>query len=481
MADALNVPDVQDTPMASPGKRKRKDEDDASDKEGPDHAGHPGDESQNMDEEMTCGICMEILENPYSIVPCLHSLDYECLTEWWKSHSTCPVCASPARFARRSFQLRAIVEKYLATRPSKRRAIDPDDQPPALQNATPAEIKPRRTGEFDYDEDDDEDPDGGFDDDDDGGAVWIPDNQRLVWPCFCCETGNDIGYECATKIPEPTQEEKDAAAARGGANAALRPERRDYHVPLTEVVRRGTPGAMDHAGCHSCNRYIPKHRQPEKDQCARCGFWSCTAYDAQGCAGDVNWILKPRDDCIFPNIDNIGAAVLFRNYWVQMPERALALNNVEAQIFSQYMSTVPHTFASVFSDTCKAKLQVVEDDDSADDQMKANAKHTYGEEAHYCVGCRNQVVLQGLGDWWKNEWRTANLDPAIRAKPNCWYGYDCRTQMHNPGHARKLNHMCENTRGGQPVPGRPAAAAAAVPFAVLHGGIVANGPLPPMP
>ncbi|KAF7353572.1 F-box domain-containing protein [Mycena sanguinolenta] len=30
---------------------------------------------------------------------------------------------------------------------------------------------------------------------------------------------------------------------------------------------------------------------------------------------------------------------------------------------------------------------------------------------------------------------------------NCWYGYNCRTMVHNQTHANKLNHLCVPTRG----------------------------------
>ena len=40
----------------------------------------------------------------------------------------------------------------------------------------------------------------------------------------------------------------------------------------------------------------------------------------------------------------------------------------------------------------------------------------------------------------------ADLPADVAARPNCWYGQECRTQLHNLGHAQRLNHVCARTR-----------------------------------
>ncbi|TPX65324.1 hypothetical protein SpCBS45565_g05260 [Spizellomyces sp. 'palustris'] len=38
------------------------------------------------------------------------------------------------------------------------------------------------------------------------------------------------------------------------------------------------------------------------------------------------------------------------------------------------------------------------------------------------------------------------LPTAVRSRPDCWYGRECRTQSHNVMHAQRLNHVCPRTR-----------------------------------
>lgn len=40
----------------------------------------------------------------------------------------------------------------------------------------------------------------------------------------------------------------------------------------------------------------------------------------------------------------------------------------------------------------------------------------------------------------------AQMPPTVRNRPNCWYGNQCRTQLHKLNHAEKFNHICEKTQ-----------------------------------
>lgn len=35
-----------------------------------------------------------------------------------------------------------------------------------------------------------------------------------------------------------------------------------------------------------------------------------------------------------------------------------------------------------------------------------------------------------------------SLPREVGERPNCWYGDECRTQVHNIEHARRFNHIC---------------------------------------
>ena len=36
-----------------------------------------------------------------------------------------------------------------------------------------------------------------------------------------------------------------------------------------------------------------------------------------------------------------------------------------------------------------------------------------------------------------------DLEGHIKSRTKCWYGKECKTQVHNLAHAQKLNHICD--------------------------------------
>lgn len=62
-----------------------------------------------------------------------------------------------------------------------------------------------------------------------------------------------------------------------------------------------------------------------------------------------------------------------------------------------------------------------------------------------CRGC-GQGILRALVYSLRERIPDAELPERARGRPNCWYGGGCRTQRSRPEHARKLNHICVQTR-----------------------------------
>ncbi|KLO09561.1 hypothetical protein SCHPADRAFT_1000186 [Schizopora paradoxa] len=56
-----------------------------------------------------------------------------------------------------------------------------------------------------------------------------------------------------------------------------------------------------------------------------------------------------------------------------------------------------------------------------------------------CGDCVVHFIKQELFSWFVRQL----IHDGHAFKANCWYGFDCRTQRHNPVHAEKLNHLCE--------------------------------------
>eukprot|EP00037_Helgoeca_nana_P002510 m.34320 g.34320 ORF g.34320 m.34320 type:complete len:376 (-) comp12638_c0_seq1:277-1404(-) len=67
-----------------------------------------------------------------------------------------------------------------------------------------------------------------------------------------------------------------------------------------------------------------------------------------------------------------------------------------------------------------------------------------GSDAVACGICSDMLWRRAIDDWrWAAD---TTLVPAhAQSRPICWYGRDCRTQIHNAGHASRFNHICDRT------------------------------------
>ncbi|KAF7336517.1 hypothetical protein MSAN_02283700 [Mycena sanguinolenta] len=65
------------------------------------------------------------------------------------------------------------------------------------------------------------------------------------------------------------------------------------------------------------------------------------------------------------------------------------------------------------------------------------------KDKSYCLTCLTNFLEEHLWRWLLQEQIKGGWSPP----QNCWYGYNCRTMVHNQTHANKLNHLCVPTRG----------------------------------
>eukprot|EP01006_Ploeotia_vitrea_P022831 TRINITY_DN55253_c0_g1_i1.p1 TRINITY_DN55253_c0_g1~~TRINITY_DN55253_c0_g1_i1.p1 ORF type:complete len:717 (-),score=79.01 TRINITY_DN55253_c0_g1_i1:79-2229(-) len=63
-----------------------------------------------------------------------------------------------------------------------------------------------------------------------------------------------------------------------------------------------------------------------------------------------------------------------------------------------------------------------------------------------CARCAHRVYIELLPKY-RMSLDPSKLPPAVIARPDCWYGKNCRTQFHKPHHAKQFNHICSQSKG----------------------------------
>ncbi|SZF00453.1 unnamed protein product [Blumeria hordei] len=93
----------------------------------------------DLERELTCSICTEVLYAPRTLLDCLHTFCGSCLKEWfawqlssWRSTSstilpdstpyTCPSCRAPVRDTKHNSSVTTLLEMFLAANPGKCRS-----------------------------------------------------------------------------------------------------------------------------------------------------------------------------------------------------------------------------------------------------------------------------------------------------------------------------------------------------------------------
>ena len=92
----------------------------------------------NLEKELVCFICTEILYQPRTVLDCLHTFCGSCLKEWFShqnrkaahSHApptnpyTCPTCRAPVKDVQRNATINTFLEMFLAANPGKDRTAE---------------------------------------------------------------------------------------------------------------------------------------------------------------------------------------------------------------------------------------------------------------------------------------------------------------------------------------------------------------------
>lgn len=93
----------------------------------------------NLEKELVCFICTEILYQPLTLLDCLHSFCGSCLKEWFShqhrkathSHAasnaityTCPTCRAPVKDAQHNAMINTLLDMFLVANPTKGRSAE---------------------------------------------------------------------------------------------------------------------------------------------------------------------------------------------------------------------------------------------------------------------------------------------------------------------------------------------------------------------
>lgn len=77
---------------------------------------------RELEEDLRCGICTDVLHRCLTIVPCGHNFCAICLAKWRKRSTVCPGCRGPVRQAVQNLDVDRVAETFLRAHPESGRS-----------------------------------------------------------------------------------------------------------------------------------------------------------------------------------------------------------------------------------------------------------------------------------------------------------------------------------------------------------------------
>ncbi|KAL6057432.1 Kelch domain containing 4 [Balamuthia mandrillaris] len=347
--------------------------------------------------ELVCVCCHELLHKCVTLIPCLHNVCAYCYGEWRARSPVCPQCRGKVKGLSRNHAICNLIESYLEANPDKKRDEEELKDMDANSKITDEMLR-NKISYRDDDEDEEDDEEEEEEEDDDGGDRYIAPAPVVTWG-FPSMTLPSFGMSFFPRSPVCSE----CATARIGDG---------FKCP--------TGGA--HHTCTSCLRPFPNRTDvPVTVQCELCHRYYCDNY--WGCTTGVGSSLKPLSEHTFTSL----------------PSNCLNHNQAEQDILLKYLSDQGKGVSDLWADC----LNSLDSGDMifSDVLTRINVQSTNNS----CESCA-QHVFKSLIYPYRSNIDAEDLPEEAKGRPDCHWGQNCRTQQHNISHAKRYNHICEQTR-----------------------------------
>lgn len=179
---------------------------------------------------------------------------------------------------------------------------------------------------------------------------------------------------------------------------------------------------QNHLLCQCCLEAFPDRAdRPKPHNCSVCFKPYCNLY--WGCN-------KPTCKKCLTKFGNLNLDVDFE-------ESLINENPHESKLFSEWIHANGLTLQQVFAD-CMRRAQ---DGEFKLNLVDVNSLH----DRVVCRGCGFKLFRE-LAYQYRIDLENNEFIEKDKHRPNCFYGKNCRTQKHNMDHAKKFNHICEQTK-----------------------------------
>lgn len=359
-----------------------------------------------------------------------------CLVPWFERSDTCPTCRQTVKGTHDNHFTISSLATFLSTFPDRTRDADElkllelvykpgqkviPNHPQSL-NSTILTSQINITNTY-SDEDEEQEAE---EEDEDDGITWTP--------CPCCVSPNPHNFVCPDPIPSPD--------------------------PVRGPVRSDVYFYRSHLRCQICPNIFPTAWKPG---------WKCENCTVVNCGNlfqcHLEGALKPVKDQAAKLAETCmeGLVTIYSGHVVP----ANYINSTELALFNAWRTTNNVAWRDIGIKICNFLLA------KNGNMISFSAKQLRPED-FTCYQCILPVLKSNFISWWIHERESTGY---VDNRAKCWYGRGCRTQAHNPGHAARLIHACDEIPAGRRRNDAPARDGAAVGIGASGDGVLGGGEL----
>eukprot|EP00112_Aurelia_sp_Birch-Aquarium-sp1_P013541 Seg2876.1 transcript_id=Seg2876.1/GoldUCD/mRNA.D3Y31 product="E3 ubiquitin-protein ligase CHFR" protein_id=Seg2876.1/GoldUCD/D3Y31 len=383
------------------------------------------DSDREMEENLTCGICQDIFHDCISAQPCMHSFCASCYSIWMVQSRKCPSCRKTVKQVGKNHIVNNLVAAFIKKHPDRQRSEDELKEMDRNNKIKGDTVKVESNGdEVDQSGYETDDPSTEYETDgSDSDSDYIHDDIDA------------LGRDCPFPIilpPVPLYRAPSVFLRPAGSQClqctgfAVQNASCQGIIDNSIASFRCAPG-QDHILCSCCNQFFPDRRGEAASsrnwdiQCSSCRKLSCHLYwgcRKPGCLGCLN---KFEDF-------NFGNASLTR-----------IINN------NQFESIVLKDYLAQKNIDVKELLRICVEKLKASEYTVVQCQPGLSSTDILCFSCGLRCFKE-LVYQYRKDIPNEDLPTDVANRSDCYWGKNCRTQHHNPMHASRYNHVCEQTR-----------------------------------
>jgi len=380
--------------------------------------------NERMWEEMKCIICTEFMYQPVTLMPCLHNFCGACYSDWLAKSKECPGCRAEVNTVKKNVTLNNFIESYLEAHPDEKQdeeiykdmssrnkiTVDGFVVTPHQDTKKGAESSQK-------------------------SSLAPPKEEKKQKPIL--PTGRKTRNTAGSSLVRQADSSSESFNSEGSGSDEE--EKKSQPATGSSLIGTTVNGWSTTLSRNSTTATtVVRAVVPAGKVCMNCSKKGSTKVSTlMGCTFCQRAFCNITSKC--PRGSNNLFTFAEQHKFPDLNATSFNGNTIEQNILRDYARNKKKILVSGLY------LEML--DKSSKDNWNIAHRGTMANLSRKSLVCRECV--DALWDDLAYRYResiTKALPANIRSKPDCWYGRNCRTQIHNLQHSQKLNHVCNQNK-----------------------------------